>query len=412
MHHLNDFSRGARLALCALAAAMLAACGGGGGDGDGPGSDGSTTTGVAAIGAPIVGGTVALKCAGDSPPATTTNANGVWNATLKDNDYPCAVRVSGGTANGAAAPTLHSVAQRKGTTNITPLTDVMTAVVSGQADTEAWFDSANSAVITAAITDAKVQTATTTLGNILSNLPGSPALPANVNPLTTPFEATAGNPVDDLLEAVAASTAAAGLPQSDVNAAAVDGTVLEFWTAYAARQPITKPEQALVSVKYDAGQLTLESSTTVTFNAAGRFASTNNPDVKDAWSFHDNSIGEVCTAGEGDAELPWHSHYVYISSDWTPVTDVAELYGKTYQAYQDCTKFDKTTIDANGNSIGEDEEDNMTAAQFNAWFSTGFTFEPGVVGWGRAYKRDIGGKTVYAFLHVTNVRLVEFFITE
>ena len=84
-----------QIAVGAIMAAVLAACGGGGGDSSNSGSGSNTDTpapitstasGVAAIGAPIVGGKVSLKCASGVTTTTTTGADGTWKVSLKSSD--------------------------------------------------------------------------------------------------------------------------------------------------------------------------------------------------------------------------------------------------------------------------------------------------------------------------------------
>ncbi len=83
-----------------------------------------------------------LKCASGATASATTASDGTWSASLKTSDYPCAARVVGGQANGKnLASALHSVAAAPGTTNITPLTDIIVAVL-GKQDPDAWFNGA------------------------------------------------------------------------------------------------------------------------------------------------------------------------------------------------------------------------------------------------------------------------------
>lgn len=112
-----------QLALGTLVAGALAACGGGGGDDSNTGGNPvptlTTATGVAAIGAPIIGGNVELKCASGATASAATDANGIWTASLKPSDYPCVTRVVGGQANSQTLPSpLHSVVSAPGTTNV------------------------------------------------------------------------------------------------------------------------------------------------------------------------------------------------------------------------------------------------------------------------------------------------------
>lgn len=126
------------LVLSLSVAALLSACGGGGGGGAAP-----TLSGVAAVGAPIVGGTVSATCAdGNVYPLTgtaTTSSAGAWNmADVPASAPPCAIRVSGGTANGSAVPDLYSYADALGRVNVTTLTHLVIAYAAGE-DPSAWY---------------------------------------------------------------------------------------------------------------------------------------------------------------------------------------------------------------------------------------------------------------------------------
>ncbi|MDP2227368.1 MAG: hypothetical protein Q8J78_07810 [Moraxellaceae bacterium] len=166
----------------------------------------TSISGTAAIGAPIVGGTVTLKCRGGVTYTVTTGANGNYTQNIPPADLPCAMRLSGGTANGSPnTQTLHSVSTSGGTTNITPLTDLITALSVNTAAGQtlaAWFaNPGNLTQVTSGLAAAQ-----TTLLNSLQAAGFTPPTP--FNPLTAPFSPTAGNAYDDLLEGLAAAIAA------------------------------------------------------------------------------------------------------------------------------------------------------------------------------------------------------------
>ena len=103
-----------------------------------------TINGTAAIGSPIVGGTLTAKCAGGIgfTNAVITQANGAWSGTVAAASLPCALQVTGGTPS----VTLHSIATQAGNVNITPLTDLALALqvntLSGQSLAD-WFAAPN-----------------------------------------------------------------------------------------------------------------------------------------------------------------------------------------------------------------------------------------------------------------------------
>lgn len=203
----------------ALAAASLVACGS---DDDDTGGVATPTTlgGVAAVGAPIAGGAVSVACAGGSPLNTTTSTSGAWQVTIGGQTLPCAVQVQGGTVGGAPnATTLHSIAYTLGTLNITPLTDLVVArSIAG--DPQAWFAAPRFTGLDAAKTQAALTQIADSLG-LASALKGR-------DPLTTAFQAVAGDAIDDALEALNAALQAVGSSYPALLAAAASGDFTAF----------------------------------------------------------------------------------------------------------------------------------------------------------------------------------------
>jgi hypothetical protein len=197
------------------AAAALAACGS-----DDDASAGNTLSGVAAVGEPIAGAAVKLSCAGGTPLNTTTSGGGLWQVVLSGQTLPCAVQVSGGTVGGAAnALTLHSLALNLGHLNITPLTDLVLASQVG-GDPQAWFGTPAFADIDAASLDAAAARVATALG--IGSALGSR------DPLTAAFSPVAGDPIDDVLEALNAALQSLGAGYEALLAAAGSGDFAAF----------------------------------------------------------------------------------------------------------------------------------------------------------------------------------------
>lgn len=205
-----------KYSLVAVAVSMLAACGGGGGGGGSSGNgatgtapDAKTLSGTAAIGAPIVGGAVAVRCTAGQPIASTvTNSNGGWSVDVADQTLPCAVALTGGTANGVANTTqYHSIATARGVVNITPLTDLLVANVIQSSTPPAWFSSLSTSTTTlGAITASQVAAS---LQRIRNAVPLITQL-ANLNPITDSFSPVNGDAMDDILEAIAAARTESG----------------------------------------------------------------------------------------------------------------------------------------------------------------------------------------------------------
>ncbi|HZY19824.1 MAG TPA: hypothetical protein VFE82_15225 [Ramlibacter sp.] len=186
----------------AFAAALLAC--GDGGSGLSP-----QLQGTAATGAPMAGATITVLCAAGPTLATTAATNGTWSVPLQGVTLPCLVRASGGTP----PITLHSIAQSSGAVNVTPITDLIVAGAA-RSDPAAWL-AAHSGNLPGA------------LAGLVADLPSAQqALARNLaeagfdvpakDLLTTPFNPAAGDPYDDLLEAVMQGAADNGYGYADL----------------------------------------------------------------------------------------------------------------------------------------------------------------------------------------------------
>ncbi len=173
----------------------LVACGGGGGGGSDTASVPTATVptslkGTAAVGSPIVGATVVVKCAkGLTLTSPATDSDGSWSVVVRDQTFPCAVQLTGGTIDGVQnIVQYHSIALGTGTANITPLTDLMVAFASKRSVPSDWFNGLSSASwsgINANVMDASsavlvITLQMTQLGN-------------TVQPITTSFSPHAAN---------------------------------------------------------------------------------------------------------------------------------------------------------------------------------------------------------------------------
>lgn len=110
--------------LTMLATLALTGCG----SDDGQTGVSGNITGVAATGNAISGGIVTLKCANGSTVSTTTTVSGNYVLQADRLTLPCLAQVSFNDSYGSPY-TLHSYVSAIGTTNITPLTELLTAVL-------------------------------------------------------------------------------------------------------------------------------------------------------------------------------------------------------------------------------------------------------------------------------------------
>jgi len=209
------------LALAAIQAALLSACGGGG-DSATPAGGGEaapaslTLSGTAATGAAIAGGAIDVKCASGSG-STTTIADGSYTISISGATLPCVMHVTSGSLD------LYSLAEAGSGSavraNITPLSQLVAAQVAGgdPANLFANFDASAQTLLTAT----KVAQA---ISSVTAALSGAIDL-AGVDPLKDPLVAasagTSGNALDQKLDALKAALAAAGITLADVSSALV-----------------------------------------------------------------------------------------------------------------------------------------------------------------------------------------------
>ncbi len=188
-----------------------------------------TVSGVAALGAPLSGASIALRCTGFEG-SSTSSGNGAWSATVPQSALPCAIQLTGGMVGGAVnSLTLHSfVAAGSGNlgAQITPLTELVLAraVQSATGQTLAdWFASSTLSSsfgpVGSALADA-VSALQTALGN------AGYTVPANFAPLTQGFTAAAGDPYDDLLEALRAGLEASSQTYAQMTTSFASGGAL------------------------------------------------------------------------------------------------------------------------------------------------------------------------------------------
>lgn len=259
---------------CALAF-VLSGCGGGGGESNLPAA--RTLSGVAAVGSPIVNGSISASCAAGSTLTTTTSGTGSWQVTLSfTHTLPCAVQLSGGTINAAANTTpYHAIATAPGTVNITPLTDLMVANLTGTATPNTWF--AGLSTTPAPLTSITQNDVDTSLTNLRAALSGLTPL-STINPITTAFTPTAGNVSDDMLTALQAAMTSSGVTYvsllGNASAPAFTAPVTGFNTALTTAYTGTTNGSTVASFSGTYNLTASDGTTaTVTFDSAGNVSS-------------------------------------------------------------------------------------------------------------------------------------------
>lgn len=191
-----------RLRACSLALALglLSGCESGNKSSSAPVT---SIAGTAAVGAPLSGAGIIVRCGSSITRNATANASGGYSVSVPTSSLPCALRAT--PAGGGQA--LHSITTGTGATltaNITPLTDLIAALAVNTVAAQTlaiWFASPSSLTAVSSGQGA----AQTALQNALTA--AGYTLPSPFAPIETGFTPAAGDAYDDLLEAIAAAIA-------------------------------------------------------------------------------------------------------------------------------------------------------------------------------------------------------------
>ena len=177
---------------------LLVACGGGG---SGSSESANVVQGTAAIGSPVAGGTLSLKCVAGERSATTDDTGRYKIDVSSGIAMPCAMVLSGGKVDGIDSPWVLSTAVTgPGVANLTPWTHLVMARLLGK-DPATAATGLGADDLRTQLTAAKLGTANagvrTELGRLLGAAPSD-----TIDPITTAFTAARGDGMDDLLERV------------------------------------------------------------------------------------------------------------------------------------------------------------------------------------------------------------------
>ncbi len=208
---MSQMIKGSLLAV--LVAGMLSGCGGGGG-----GGSTAIVSGNAATGAAIASGTVTLKCVSGTTTTATTGSDGSFAINVSGVTLPCVGRVDYKDAAGAAQK-LHTFISATGTANITPVTELLVANLTGGTAVDA-FDKFD-ATKTKGYTAAQLTAAATAVKSYLKNTLGIDTTNLPDDPVGTKFVpqsgAATGDAFDKVLDAIQAKLKAGGKTLSDVS---------------------------------------------------------------------------------------------------------------------------------------------------------------------------------------------------
>lgn len=339
------------VALSALG--LIGGCGGGGGDSSPTASEATGVSGTVAVGHPVVGATVTVKCASGFTASVVTGSSGTWSTTIPSTGYPCAVQVTGGTVNGVALSSpLHSMMQSSGNVNVTPLTDLIVANVVGQ-DPTTWFNGVTNTQLNTAVTSANITSAVGVVNTVLASLPGQPSLPNAFNPITTPFNANQVDAGDIVLEDYATGLASAGLTREAATQTVASGSTqltqeVQTLVAFTPNAAHTNWVQISAGMtKASDGTQTLAVADTVRGNKSAVVTSTDSDGniaqlaagpFNAVISFLGNKVGQICVEGNEDYDYDngQRSQYAYVSKDMVEVTDLSEITGVQFKLYDGC----------------------------------------------------------------------------
>lgn len=170
-----------------------------------PASPGPALHGFVAVGRPVAGAAITVKCSNGKTYTATSDAGGAYSVAVDAGALPCVFESSGGTAGGVPFNVkLHSIALAAGVVNITPLTDFVVAAFA-RTSASAYFAGSFDAAAWARLTAQALQSAEAVL---IANLQALALTVPSTDFVTGAFTPVAGDAYDALLVALAAETAA------------------------------------------------------------------------------------------------------------------------------------------------------------------------------------------------------------
>ncbi len=179
-----------------LVSVVLSGCGGGGSSPAPTPGPSSSVSGTVAVGSPLSGATVEVKCVKGSASALT-DAAGTFGMNVTSAEFPCLIKASGGTLASGAVNTdvFYSATNAAGRVNITPLSHFVVAKALGKLPGDVFPNFGNFTPDFAAISDAKLAAAQASVAKEIAKL-GINASLGSTNLLTVVFTATANDPID------------------------------------------------------------------------------------------------------------------------------------------------------------------------------------------------------------------------
>ena len=206
------------LATLVLGVIGLSACGGG--DSSSPAVATATVSGTAATGAAIAGGSVSMNCVSGATGIATTAADGSYSLSVSGITFPCVARASYGTSD-----KLHTYVSAAGTANITPVTELLVANLTGGSALDAFdkFDATKAKALTAVQVTAAIAAVKAYLVTLGVSVTDFPADPIGVK-LTAKAGTVSGDKFDAVLDDLQAKLKAGSKKLADAVADINKGT--------------------------------------------------------------------------------------------------------------------------------------------------------------------------------------------
>lgn len=192
---------------------LLTACGGGESSSQAEiPTDRPVVSGTAAYGAPLAGATVTLTDANGVTKTTTAAADGSYWLDVSGLSAPFLVTASAQTGDEVKSfSALVVEAPAKGqvaNVNVTPLTTAIVALASSTGSNPEQF---SDPTLLKSLDTAKLKKAEDAIKAIIADVAKDAGLPANFDPVKSPFQATLGAPADKLLETVKVAVTETGV---------------------------------------------------------------------------------------------------------------------------------------------------------------------------------------------------------
>jgi hypothetical protein len=182
---------------------LLAGCGGDSHTAAAQAFEPPVVQGTAAVGSPITGAALTLKCkSGEGTTGATTDDTGRYKLSAAGLEFPCVLTARGGKINGIDnTQEFSSALSSAGVANLTPWTHLVMAQLLKDGHPHSMVANMSPTALGEKVTPTGLSEATTAVGAELVKFLGSPP-PSEIDPLTTAFDAQPENGMDAYLRSI------------------------------------------------------------------------------------------------------------------------------------------------------------------------------------------------------------------